>query len=223
MERASRRIGDLQLIGLLKEVLAASAQPGHPPHGLLAPLLADIAFEGIDHILQQARTLGREGNCLHVQCTRVANQLVVLSDRDPRYDWILPAVQKRLREELSQLHYDPAAVETQSLDVTCGEPLCFLGFELHVVTGRRGEARVHYQRMKELARSQPEGVLPSRRRQGRFHPLRFVRHCVSWMGRQPCWQFVHAAYRQVNAIQVGWRHLPITLCPVLLLLFSWRS
>jgi hypothetical protein len=223
VERASRRIGDPQLIGFLKEVVAAPMQPELSPQGLLTPVLSNIAFEGIDHILQQARALGREGNFHHVQSTRVDNQLVVLSDRDPRYDWIVPAVQKRLREELANLHYDPAAIETQSLDVTCGEPLYFLGFELHWVTGKRGEARVHYQRIKELARRQPESVLPIRRWQARFHPLRFVRYSVNWMGHHPCWQFVHAAYRQVNAIQVGWRHLPITLCPVLLLLFGWRS
>jgi predicted esterase len=224
VERASSRIGDPQLTGLLKEVLAASVQPGHPPHGLLAPLLADIAFEGVDQILQQAKTFGREGNFLHVQWRRMANQVVVLSDRDPRYDWILPAVKKRLREELSSLRYDLATVdETQSLDLTCGEPLRFLDFELRCVKRSGGTSRVQY-RLVEKPNPRQGGNVPSRRCLLRgYDPLRFVRPCLKWIGRQQSCQFVRDTYRKVTSIQVGWRHLPITLYPVLALFFGWSS
>jgi dienelactone hydrolase len=223
LKRASRHIGDPQLIGLLKEVLTATTQPDHPPQGLLAPLLADIAFEEIDQILQQARTLGREGNFLHVQCTRAANQMVLLLDQDSRYDWLLPAVQKRLREALSKLHYDLAAVETQSVDLTRGGSLRFLGFELRIVKGKHGDAQVQYHLLEERSHGQPDEALPSRRLLGRYHPLRFVRYCLHWMEHQRSWRFVHGAYGRVNAIQVSWRHLPITLYPVLVFLFGWRS
>jgi predicted esterase len=219
LERASRRIGDPQLIGLLKEVLAVSPSP----QGLLTPLLADIAFEGIDHILQQAKALGREDNFLHVQCTRVGNELIVLSDRDPRYDWILPAVQNRLREELSNLGFEPAAVETQSFDLTSGVPLRFLGFDLRWVQRKHGESRVEYRLVEETDRRQGESTPAPRRSFGRYHPLRFVQPCVSWIGRQQIWQIVQGAYRKTNAVQVGWRHLPITLSPIMALLFGWRS
>ena len=222
-ERVSQRIGDSQLIGLLKEILAAPMLPGHPSQGLLAPVLADIAFESIDQILQQAKSLGREGNFLHAQCTRVGNQLVVLSDRDPRYEWIMPAVQKRLREELSNLHYDPAAIETQSLDMTCGQPLRFLGYDLCCVRRNHGDSQVQYQ-LVEGDRSHQAKTMPSRGRLfGRYHPLRFMQRYVEGLKKLFFWQTVHDAYRQINAIQVGWRHLPITLCPVLLLSFGWRS
>jgi predicted esterase len=223
VERAGSRIGDPQLIGLLKEVLAASVQPGQPLQGLLAPLLADIAFEGIDQILQQAKTFGREENFLHVQWTRVADQLVVLSDCDPRYEWILPAVKKRVREELSSLHYDLATVETQSLDLTRGEPLRFLGFELRYVKKSGGDSRVQYRRIEEPSRRLAENAPSRRRLLMRYHPLRFLRLSFNWIDGQRSWQFVRDASRKVNSIQFGWRHLPITLFPVVALLFGWRS
>jgi len=225
VERASRRLADPELIGLLKEIVAAPAQPDHPPQGLLTSLLADIAFEGIDHILQQAKKLGREENVLHLQGARFANELVIFLDQDPRYEWLWTAVQERLREELSNLHYDLAAVATQAIDLTRGEPLRLLGYELRSVTGRQSQSRVHYQRLEGPGRRQPESTLPRRRRQGRWHyqPLRWVQACGNWIQRRRSWQLVRDAYRKVISIKVGWRHLPITLCPVLLLYFGWRS
>jgi hypothetical protein len=64
LERASQRIGDPQLVGLLKEILAITTQPRHPSQVYLIKSLFDIAFEGIDFILQQAKWLGREENFL---------------------------------------------------------------------------------------------------------------------------------------------------------------
>ncbi len=221
VERVSRRIADPQLIDLLKQILAAPAMQGHLPQGLLAPLLADIACERIDHILQQAKTLGREDNFLHIQCTRVGNELIVLSDRDPRYGWIVPAVQHRLHEELSNLHYDLEVVETQSFDMTCGEPLRFLDFELRCVKKRSGELRVRYRLVEESSRRHADKA-PAREL-GRYHPLRLVQPCLNWLERWRSWRFVHGIYRKANAIQVGWRHLPITLLPILAFLFGWRS
>jgi predicted esterase len=223
VERAGVRIGDPELIGLLKEIMAAPIPPGHPARGILAPLLTDIAFEGIDQILQQAKTFGREKNFLHIQWTRVAGQLVVLSDCDPRYEWILPAVKKRLREELSRLHYDLATVETQSVDLTCGEPLRFLDFELRFVKRSGGDSQVQYRLIEEPSRHQSCNA-PSRwHLLRRYHPLRFLRPYLNWVAGHQSWQFVRDAYRNVNSIQFGWRHLPITLFPVVALLFGWRS
>lgn len=219
LERAGQRIGDPQLMGLLREILGASLLAQE----ILAGLLADIAFEEIDHIFQQAKMLGREENFLHVQCTRVGNELVVLADRDPRYDWILPAVQKRLREELSSLHYDASAVETQSRDLICGEPLHVLGFELRWVRKRGGEARTLYRVAKRDNRRQNELAPSSRRLRGRYHPLRFAQYGLDGTKRLLSWQLIPNAYAKANSIQVSWRHLPITLYPIVALISGWSS
>jgi hypothetical protein len=214
-----QRIEDPDLLRLLANILAASAQLDHSQPGLLAPLLADIAFESIDSILQQAQSLGREGNFLHTHCTRIANQIVILLDHDSRYDWILDAMRKRLREELSNLRYDLAAVESQSVDLTSGGSLRFLDFELRLVKGSQGKSRVRYRLLQETQHGQTNRTAP--RRQKRYYPLHFLGSCINWIGRQ-C-QVVQDAYRKAQSIQVGWRHLPITLFPILLFYFGWRS
>ena len=219
LERAGRRIGDPHLVSLIKELLTAS----QPSKGVLIPLLADIAFEQIDHILQQAKALGREGNFFHVQCTRVGNELIVLVDRDPRYDWMLPAVQKRLREELSNLHYDSAAVETQSLDLTDGEPLHFLSFELRWVRRSGGEGRTMYRLVERATRDQRESTPSGQRSRGRYHPLRFAQYGLDGMKHLLRLLLIQDAYAKVNSIQVSWRHLPITLYPLVAFLSGWRS
>lgn len=221
LERVTRRIDDPQLIEALQEILTTPVSPDQSALESLAALLADIALEGIDQILQQAKALGREGHFLHVQCLRVGSQLVVLADQDPRYDWIVPAVRKRLREELAKLHYEPEAIETQSLDLTRGGQLRFLDFELRLVQKRQGEARVHYRFVEKSALRPTDSVLSCLL--GRYQPLRLLQPCLKWLNRWRSWRFLHSVYRKANAIQVSWRHLPITLYPVVAFLFSWRS
>jgi RNA-directed DNA polymerase len=140
------------------------ATQGEEQQSSLAFLFADIALEDIDPILQQARALGREGHFLHVHCTRRGHQMVLLLDADARYHWLLPAVQKRLREELAKLQYELAAVETQSLDLTRGGSWQFVGFEMRLVEKGRGESRVQYQRIPEADYRQHQGRLLRRRR-----------------------------------------------------------
>ncbi len=223
VERSGQRIGDPPLITLLKEILALPTPRGDAARKLLTPLLAGIAYEGIDHILQQAKALGREDHFLHLQCMRAGNELVVLSDRDPRYDWILPAVQKRLREELASLNFEPEAVETQSFDITCGEPLRFLDYELRCTQGKHGDFRVRYKLAPGAVPQQTGNVLENRSLFGRFQLVRFLQPCLKWLERWRAWRFVHRGYRKANSIQASWRHLPITLYPVVAYLFGLRS
>ncbi len=215
VERVCRRIDDPQVSEQLQETLAASPQPE------LVPLLINVVFAEIDHILQQAKALGREDHFLHVQCLRVGNELIVLADQDPRYEWILPAVQKRLREELAHLHYEPAAIESQSLDVSLGHQLRFLDYELRLARDRHGEMRTHY---RLVAKSKRRYAKKARWQLfGRYDPLRFLQPVLNWLAKRRSCQIVARACGKAHAVQVGWRHLPITLLPVLMLLFGWLS
>ncbi len=220
LERVQRRIDDPQLLEALNEILTAPAQLDHSTPESLAPLLADIALEGIDQILQQAKALGREGNFLHVQCLRAGNELIVLADQDPRYEWILPAVKKRLREEFANLHYEPASLETQSLDLSLGHRLRFLDYELRLVRDRHGEAKAHY---RLVAKSKRRYAPKTRGLRLGTYLLPFLQPGLRWIARKRSWQIMARAYGKANAIQVGWRHLPLTLLPVLMLLFGGLS
>ncbi len=221
VERVRLQIDDPQLIEQLKEIPAASAQPEQFSQELLAPLLVGIALAEIDHILQQAKTLGREENFLHVQCMRVGNELIVLADQDPRYEWILSAVKTRVREELAHLHYEPAVIETQSLDLSLGHRLRFLDYELRLVKDRHGEMRTRYRLVEKSKRR----YAPKARSQllGNSLLLQWAQPCLNWLERRPGLRFIPGLCRKADAIQVGWRHLPITLLPVLMLLFGWLS
>jgi predicted esterase len=223
LEKIRQRIDDPDLIRLLADILAASAEHSGQQPQLLAPLLTAIALDSLDPILQQTKAFGREGNFLHVHCTRVGNQLVILLDQNARYDWLLPAVQKRLREELAQLHYDLAAVETQTVDLTRGGTLRFLGYELRLVKGKQGQSRVRYKLLEETAQRPSAGLLAKRRLRWRYQPLRFARPLLNWIGRHRVWLLLQDACNQIASTQVGWRHLPLTLYPVVALLFGWRS
>jgi predicted esterase len=234
LKRVSQRVGDPEVMDLLKLILAASAPRDSSQRGILVPLLANVAYAGIDRMLLQARAVGREGAFAHVQGARWGNELVILLDDDPRYDWVLPAVKKRLREELHELHYDMDSSQTQSVDLARGKKLRFLGFELRCVTDSQGSRQVHYKRLEKPARRALKIALPRLNLRLHFPRLEFARRCWIWIPWRRPWQLVRnaagktasmiqGAYHKVSSIEVGWRHLPIALYPVLAFMFGWRS
>ena len=54
-------------------------------------------------MLEKAIATTRRGKYTHVQYARFADDLVILIDSHPRHDWLVKAVDKRLREELAKL------------------------------------------------------------------------------------------------------------------------
>jgi predicted esterase len=220
LARLRQRVEDTDLLRLLADVLAALTKQLDTTPGPLTPLLADLTLDGIDAILEQAQALGREGSFLHVRCTRVANHIAVLTDLDPRYEWICPAVQKRLRDGLAELRYAPAAVETQSADLTRGEKFHFLGFELHLVNHRRGKAQVRYRPLEQHGR--PAEFASAAFREC-CQPWRWMRPSFRWVEHWHGWRVSRDAVRKVSTVQVGWRHLPVTLYPVVACLLGWCS
>ena len=83
----------------------------------------------------------REG--LGVQFPR-ATRLVILVDAFPRHDWLLRAVDKRLREELAKLHVEINEAKSRVVDLGNGERFGFLGFEFRRVRSRKGVWRPCY-------------------------------------------------------------------------------
>jgi len=73
-----------------------------------------------------------------------ATRLVILIDAHPRHDWLLPAVEKRLREELAALQVEVNEEKSRIVDLGRGESFGFLGFDFRRIRGRRGAWRVKY-------------------------------------------------------------------------------
>jgi RNA-directed DNA polymerase len=70
--------------------------------------------------------------------------LVVLISPHPRQDWLIRAVEKRLREELGQLKVEINEEKSRKVDLTKGESFSFLGFEYRRVRSRTGKWRSHF-------------------------------------------------------------------------------
>ena len=74
---------------------------------------------------------------------RFADDLVILIDAYKRHDWLMAAVEKRLREELAELQ-----VESTRRRVDRGpqprRSFGFLGFDFRQVRSLRGAGRAHY-------------------------------------------------------------------------------
>ena len=59
----------------------------------------------------------------------------------PRQDWLLGAVDKRLREEVAKLHVPINEEKSRMVDLGKGERFGFLGFEFRRVRSRKGAWR----------------------------------------------------------------------------------
>ncbi len=102
----------------------------------------------IDDILQQTKSLGHEGDWVHVACARFGSHVIVLVDQDSRFDWILPAVRKRLREAVAERGGELDPAETQLVDFTRAKKLVFFDQELLVTIERSGKPRVTSRRLR---------------------------------------------------------------------------
>ena len=95
-------------------------------------------------MLEKAIETTRRGQYTNVQYARFADDLVVLIDSHPRHEWVVKAVEKRLREELAKLRVEVNEEKSRMVDLSKGESFGFLGFEYRRVRSRTGKWRAHY-------------------------------------------------------------------------------
>jgi RNA-directed DNA polymerase len=73
-----------------------------------------------------------------------ATHLVILIDAYPRHDWLMAAVEKRLREELADLQVEINEEKSRIVDLGRGGSFGFLGFDFRRIRSRRGAWRANY-------------------------------------------------------------------------------
>lgn len=137
--KVARRVQDGEILHLLKLMLEASGKRGVPQGGVISPLLANIYLNEVDGMLARAREVTREGGYPRVQYARYADDLVILVDGHPRQAWLLKAVDRRLREELTKLDLKLNEAKSRVVDLTKGEAFGFLGFTIRRERSRRGK------------------------------------------------------------------------------------
>jgi RNA-directed DNA polymerase len=144
LAQVAQRVKDPEVLHVLKLVLQASGKKGVAQGGVLSPLLSNLYLTAVDRMLEQAKEVTRRGSYTYLEYARFADDLVILVDAYPQHDWLLKAVEKRLREELATLQVAINEEKSRLVDLAHGEHFSFLGFEFRRVRSRRGVWRAWY-------------------------------------------------------------------------------
>ena len=80
-------------------------------------------------MLERAREVTRNGKYTYIEYARFADDLVILIDAYKRHDWLIGAVNKRLREEFDKLRVEIDDEKSRMVDLERGESFGFLGFD----------------------------------------------------------------------------------------------
>ena len=144
LAKVAKRVADPDVMHLLKMILKASGEKGVPQGGVVSPLLSNIYLNEVDRMLEKATEVTRNGRYTYVEYARYADDLVILVDGYRRHDWLLEAVQTRLREELAKLHVEINEEKSGVVDLAKGESFGFLGFDFRCVRSLHGKWRSQY-------------------------------------------------------------------------------
>jgi RNA-directed DNA polymerase len=141
LEKVARRVQDAKVMRLLNLILKSTGKKGVPQGGVISPVLSNLYLNEVDRMLEKARSTTRRGRYSHVQYARFADDMVILIDSHPRNDWLIKAVDKRLREELAKLKVEINEEKTRMVNLTKEGSFGFLGFEYRLIRSRKGKWR----------------------------------------------------------------------------------
>jgi RNA-directed DNA polymerase len=78
---------------------------------------------------ENAVDIARRGKSTSVQYVRFADEMVILIDAELRSDWLVKAIDRRLREEFAKLRVEINEDKSRMVDLKKGESFTFPGFE----------------------------------------------------------------------------------------------
>ena len=144
LAKVAKRVDDDDVMHLLKIMLKANGRCGVPQGGVISPLLSNLYLTEVDRMLERAKEVTRYGKYTGIEYARFADDLVILVDAHPRHDWLMTAVEKRLREELAALQVEVNEEKSRIVDLGRGESFGFLGFDFRRIRSGRGVWRAHF-------------------------------------------------------------------------------
>jgi RNA-directed DNA polymerase len=144
LAKVAQRVDDKDIMHLLRLMLKACGKTGVPQGGVISPLLSNLYLNEVDKMLERAREVTRNGRYTYVEYARFADDLVILIDAYKRHDWLMGAVNKRLREEFAKLQVEINDEKSRIVDLERGESFAFLGFDFRYLRSLRGVKRPHY-------------------------------------------------------------------------------
>src|SRR5262249_37304853 len=120
LQKVATRVEDGDILHLLKVILKASGKKGVPQGGVISPLLSNLYLNEVDKMLETAKEVTRNGEHTQIEYARFADDLVVLVDAHRRHDWLIGAVEKRLREEFAALQVEVNDEKSKIVDLSRG-------------------------------------------------------------------------------------------------------
>lgn len=144
LKKVAQRINDDDVMHLLKVMLKASGKQGVPQGGVISPVLSNLYLNEVDKMLERAKEVTGHGKYTYVEYARFADDMVILVDAHRRHDWLMKAVEKRLREEFAKLQVEINEEKSSIVDLSRGESFGFLGFDFRRTRSNRGVWRPHY-------------------------------------------------------------------------------
>jgi RNA-directed DNA polymerase len=144
LAKVAGRVDDADVMRLLKIMLKANGKRGVPQGGVISPLLSNLYLTQVDRMLERAKETTRCGKYTYIEYARFADDLVILIDAYPRHDWLMAAVERRLREEFAELQVEINEEKSRIVDLGRGDSFGFLGFDFRRIRSRRGVWRAHY-------------------------------------------------------------------------------
>lgn len=133
LSKVAARVDDVQVMRLLKLILKASGNRGVPQGGVISPLLSNVYLNEVDKMLERAQLVTSRNQYTHIEYARFADDLVILVDYHPRWNWLLDAAFKRLVQEFDKLCVTFNESKTRIVDLAvAGESFDFVGFNFRV-------------------------------------------------------------------------------------------
>jgi group II intron reverse transcriptase/maturase len=136
VDKMAKRVQDLAVMHLIKQILKAGGTVGVPQGGPLSPLAANIYLNEVDWMFDAIRRKTAEGPYEAVNYHRCADDSVItVSGHHQKQGGAARALQ-RLEEQLHPLGVEVNPEKTKLVNTRKGDAFGFLGFDL-----RRGRKR----------------------------------------------------------------------------------
>jgi RNA-directed DNA polymerase len=184
LKKLAERVNDADIMRLLKLILKSGGKRGIPQGGPLSPLLSNIYLNEVDKMLERAKEATSTDEYQHIEYARWADDLVILIDGHPKWEWLVAAANTRLREELAKIDVELNLEKTRQVDLVKGESFSFLGFD--------------FRRKKTLKGK--DGVQKTPKMEARTKLLRKIKEVFRRHQSQP----LSSVIQEVNQILRGW-------------------
>jgi len=139
LSKIALRVKDNDIMRLLKLTLKAGGKRGVSQGGPLSPLLSNVYLNEIDKMLEKAQEVTSGDGYQHIEYSRWADDLIILVDSHPKWDWLEKAVYKRLLEELEKLGVELNLEKSRRINIKRDETFTYLGFEFRGTRTNQGK------------------------------------------------------------------------------------